>query len=138
MRTAATRVTYMWETWEQCMVSENSTKNKQVRHNNPKKFNLVYDKCCIQQFWTLHTQKSKWKFKKNLQQKIDILNESYCVQGTIKSTACKYNIDPIQIRHWKKKLSCLNLDSSISALWILLSASPRGSRQALAKAYMLF
>ena len=38
-----------------------------------------------------------------VQQKIDILHEAYCVPDAIKSTAQKYNIDPVQIRQSKKK-----------------------------------
>lgn len=37
-----------------------------------------------------------------MQQKTDILHETYCVPGIIKSTAQKYKIDPVQIRQWKK------------------------------------
>ena len=46
-----------------------------------------------------------------MQQKTDILHETYCVPDIIKSTAQKCKIDPVQIRQWKKKLSSLNLES---------------------------
>ena len=61
------------------------------------------------------------KFFLTLQQKIDILHEAYREPGTIKSTARKYNIDPVQIRRWKKKLSSLNLDSGVPKLTMISS-----------------
>ena len=45
---------------------------------------------------SLHT-KINMKVFLSLQQKLDILCEAYDVSGVIRSTACKYNVDPVQI-----------------------------------------
>ena len=48
-------------------------------------------------FQSLHP-KIKMKVFLSLQQKLDILCEAYCAPGVIRSTAHKYNVDPLQIR----------------------------------------
>ena len=47
----------------------------------------------------------------SLQQKLDILHEAYRAPGIIRSTACKYNVDPVQIRRWKKNLAGMDGDA---------------------------
>ena len=62
-----------------------------------------------------------------LQQKIDTLHEAYCVAGAIRSTAHKYNIDPVQIRQWKiRKISSLNLESEDPTQSIISRSSITG------------
>ena len=46
----------------------------------------------------------------SLQQRLDILHEDYCALGVIRSTACKYNVDLVQIQQWKKNLAGMDGD----------------------------
>ena len=45
-----------------------------------------------------------------LQQKLDTLCEAYCAPGVIRGTACKYNVDLVQIQQWKKNLAGMDGD----------------------------
>ena len=65
----------------------------------------------MQQFLTPSTPKFKMKVFLTLQEKFDILHEAYCVPDAIKSTAQKYNIDPVQTRQYQQSISSLNLES---------------------------
>ena len=60
----------------------------------------------------------------SLQQRLDILHEDYCALGVIRSTACKYNVDLVQIQQWKKNLAGMDGDvESSEGLYISSSAS---------------
>lgn len=39
--------------------------------------------------------------------------------GVFKSTACRYNIDPVKIRQWNKMMSSLNLESGDPKLMLI-------------------
>ena len=59
----------------------------------------------------------------SLHQKLDILHEAYCAPGVIESTACKYNVDQVQIQQWKKNLAGMDGDVESSEV---LSISSKG------------
>jgi hypothetical protein len=57
----------------------------------------------------------------SLQQKLDILHEEYHVPHAIRSTACKYNVDPNQICRWKASLKDLDEEEGQHQLFSLNS-----------------
>ena len=57
----------------------------------------------------------------SLQQKLDILHEAYHAPGVIKSTAHKYNVDPVQIQQWKKNLA--GMDGDVDSSEVLYISS---------------
>ena len=69
---------------------------------------------------SLHT-KIKMKVFLPLQQKLDILHEAYHAPGVIKSTAHKYNVDPVQIQQWKKNLA--GMDGDVDSSEVLYISS---------------
>jgi hypothetical protein len=46
----------------------------------------------------------------SIQQKFDILHEAYRAPGIIRSTACNYNVDLVQIRQWEKNIAGMDED----------------------------
>ena len=55
------------------------------------------------------------------QQKLDILHEAYCAPGVIRSKACKYNVDLVQIQQWKKNLAGMDGDAESSEVLYISS-----------------
>ena len=56
-----------------------------------------------------------------LQQKLDTLCEAYCAPGVIRGTACKYNVDLVQIQQWKKNLA--GMDGDVESSEVLYISS---------------
>ena len=69
---------------------------------------------------SLHT-KIKMKVFLSLQQILDILHEADWAPGIIRSTACKYNVDLVQIRWWKKNLAGMDGDAESSEVLYISS-----------------
>ena len=57
----------------------------------------------------------------SLQQKLDILHDTYLVPHAIESTACKYYVDPNQICRWKASLTGLEDEEGQHQLVLLTS-----------------
>ena len=57
----------------------------------------------------------------SLQQKLDILYEAYCAPGVIRSTAHKYNVDPVQIQQLKTNLAGMGGDAESSEVLYISS-----------------
>ena len=74
----------------------------------------------------MHTQ---IKVFLSLQQKLDILHEAYCAPGAIRSTACKYNVDPVQIQQWKKNLA--GMDGHVESSEVLYISSKGQAKKTL-------
>jgi hypothetical protein len=69
---------------------------------------------------SLHT-KITMKVFLSLQQELDILCEAYCAPGVIRSTARKYNVDPVQIQQSKNSLA--GMDGDIESSEVLYISS---------------
>jgi hypothetical protein len=57
----------------------------------------------------------------SIQQKLDILHEDHRAPGIIRSTAHKYNVDPVQMQQWKKNLAGMDGDVESSELLYISS-----------------
>ena len=71
--------------------------------------------------FSIFAPKIKMKVFLSSQQKLDILHEAYCAPGVIRSKACKYNVDLVQIQQLKKNLAGVDGDAESSEVLYISS-----------------
>ena len=83
----------------------------------------------LKTYVAIFAHKIKMKMFLSLQQKLDILHKAFCAPGVIRSTARKYNVDPVQIRQWKKNLS--GMDGDVESSDVLCISSKGRAKKTL-------